>query len=93
MKDVRNKGNVGDLNEALNLHLRGVSSVPALSFMTPQMTMHDCNLGEYEVIPCEPLHDVKGYIKHLWDELPSRISSDENNILASALDAAFQSKV
>ena len=35
------------------------------------------NLEMYEVAPAESLHDLKGHIKNLWDELPSHLTEQE----------------
>ena len=37
-------------------------------------TLEELNLDRYEVTHCDPLHDFKNVIVHLFDELPSQIN-------------------
>ena len=59
-----------DLENSLDLILRGVSRVPALLLANPTCELASLNLGKYEMVACEPLHDIKGHVKQLITELP-----------------------
>lgn len=58
----------------LNKTLRGVASVPALLLTNPVQNLSSLNLGRYEVVASEPLHDLKGHIINLLVELPHILS-------------------
>ena len=42
--------------------------VPALLYNNPNANLESLNLGGYEVLPCEPMHDISHHI-----ELPAHI--------------------
>ena len=63
--------------EELKSHLRGVQRVPALLLLNLYAPLEDMNLFNYEVLPFEPLHDLKGHIAKLLDQLPSVITNAE----------------
>ena len=56
--------------------LRGVQRVLALLAFTPRAHLSRFALENYQVMPCEPLHDLKGHISHLLKELPSHLSKE-----------------
>ena len=64
------KNNANTLQKVLKDHLCGTARLPALTFKRPSSTLEDLNLQQYEVSPIEPLHDIKGHIKNVWDVLP-----------------------
>ena len=56
----------------------------------PVQALRDINLGRYEILACEPLHDVKGHLHNLLDELPhilpaGEVSTEINTLLKSTL--------
>ena len=40
--------------------LCGVQRVPSVLLLAPEATLAELHLGSYCVLPCEPLHDLKG---------------------------------
>lgn len=48
---------------------RGISNVPALLQGVPHMDLEDFGLSHYEVAPVKPLHDIKGHLCNLIQEL------------------------
>ena len=62
-----------ELQNLLDEDLHGVSRVPALLFTNPSKTHESLNLGSYEVLPCEPMHDIE----NLLTELPAHIEEEE----------------
>jgi len=50
-----------ELQQQLDEILRGVQRVPALLLLNPAQSLADLNLQYYEVVACEPLHDLKGH--------------------------------
>ena len=55
--------------------LCGVQRVPSLLMFSPECALGDLNLQDYEVIPFEPLHDLKGYLGSVLRKLPPVIQS------------------
>ena len=43
--------------------------------LDPAQTLDSLNLSLYEVLDCEPLHDLKGHTTHLLKELPHLLPS------------------
>lgn len=60
MKSVKGKGNVKDMQHVLDHHLRGVDRVPALCYNDPTTPLAEKNLKDFEIIPSELLHCLKG---------------------------------
>ena len=50
--------------------LKGVQRVPTVLVSHPQQSLASLNLLQYEVLDCEPLHDLKGHIRNLLTEIP-----------------------
>ena len=48
---------------------RGIVNVPALLQGVPETPLVDLCLDKYEISPVEPLHDHKGHLSNLIDEL------------------------
>lgn len=57
--------------------LRGIQRVPALCFPNQTASMKDLNLGQYEAVPVEPLHDLKEHINIILKELPKHLTEEE----------------
>jgi len=58
------------LERLLNEILMGAQRVPSLLISDPKQALGDLNIADYEIIDCEPLHDLKGHLHHLLTELP-----------------------
>ena len=48
---------------------RGIVNVPALLQGMPEKPLSELNLQQYEISPIEPLHDLKGHLSNLIDEV------------------------
>ena len=48
---------------------KGIVNVPALLQGTPEASLKSLGLEIYEIAPTEPLHDIKGHISNLIEEL------------------------
>ena len=66
-----------DFEANLKEHLAGVHRVPALIFHNQDKSMEESGLNLYEVAPSESLHDLKGHISNIWDELPYCLNDTE----------------
>jgi len=53
------------LYSQLREELKGIQRVPALCFPNQTSSLQDLNLAQYEVVPVEPLHDLKEHINNL----------------------------
>lgn len=65
--------------------LRGVSRVPALLLTNSTQSLSSLGLERYEVVACEPLHDLKGHIINLITELPHILQEGETATRCSHL--------
>ena len=54
--------------------------------------MKQLNLENYEISPVEPLHDIKGHIKNIWDILPVVLQKETKKLFANALKTCFGNK-
>ncbi len=63
-----------DMQEELGRILKGAQRVPTLLVLNPQQPLISLNLSQYEILDCEPLHDLKGHISHLLEEVPHLLS-------------------
>jgi hypothetical protein len=82
----------GDLDTLLNEVLRGVSRVPALLLTNPLQQLSSLNLGKYEIVASEPLHDIKGHLINLITELPSILPPGETKYKSTHLIDSWRKK-
>ena len=80
------------LEAQLKEELRGIQRVPALSFPAQTTSMKEQNLGSYEVVPVEPLHDLKEHINNILKELPKHLNDTESTLFEEALEAVLSTK-
>lgn len=59
-----------ELQQRLYAILKGAQRVPSLLLSTPTQSLCSLNLDEYTILDCEPLHDLKGHLLNLFEELP-----------------------
>ena len=83
-----------ELELQLKEHMRGISRVPALLCHQQNVSPDQCNLGTYEVLATESLHDLKNHIKHIWDELPlnNRLNREELSLFLEVTEALLTYK-
>lgn len=62
-----------EVQEKLASLLHGVVRPPALCCDDPKRTVKDLHIDNYEVLACEPLHDLTNVIQNLIDELPYHV--------------------
>ena len=48
---------------------RGITNVPALLHGVPDKSLVEYGLQNYEISPIEPLHDTKGHLSNMIDEI------------------------
>ena len=54
------EANTPELKQKLRNEIHGIQRLPTLFFSEPETTTEELLLNSYEILPCEPLHDVKG---------------------------------
>ena len=54
----------------LTKYLKGVQRVPTLIISDPTKPLSQSCLSSYEILESEPLHDIKGHLTNLFEEVP-----------------------
>ena len=62
---------------------RGITNVPALLQNTPNVPLDSIYLHNYEILPTEPLHDIKGHLSNVTDELLAHTTGNVKKKLSS----------
>ena len=73
-----------DAKEAQQFHERslcGRQGLPLLLQDNPYTPLEDLNLENFEIMPVEPLHDVKGVVKKSFEHIPGPIHIVDENII------------
>jgi len=65
------------LEEIFHEELHGIARLPALMADTLTKSADELNIGTYEVMSCEPLHDITNIVQNILTELPHHIE-DQN---------------
>ncbi|CAG2231598.1 unnamed protein product [Mytilus edulis] len=61
------------LQEEMSDLLHGISRPPALLLHYPEKSLTESNVSCYEVLPCEPLHDISNVVQNIIQELPHHV--------------------
>ena len=77
------------LQKELQEILQGVQRVPSLLFLKPEQELSEINLTHYHILDCEPLHDIKGHLLHLFIELPSILPPSIKNMCSECIQACL----
>ena len=80
------------LQSQLREELKGIQRVPALCFPDQSASMKDLHLTQYEVVPVEPLHDLKEHINNILKELPKHLTNEEKPLFEEAIEAVLSTK-
>ena len=71
--EARGQSTEGKLKPELQCELtsilEGAQRVSTLLTLNPTQTLTSLNLGNYEVLDCEPLHDIKGHLNNILPEI------------------------
>ena len=54
----------------LKTEMHDIQRVPSLLFNCPDGDLNLIGLESYEILACEPLHDIENHIKILFEEIP-----------------------
>ena len=77
------------LQAELTALLSGAQRVPTLLILNPTQPLASLNLPRYEVLDCEPLHDIKGHLHNLLPEIPHLLSPDLKEQCQRLLDTTI----
>ena len=84
-RKLKTRGATKDaLQSSLLLELQGLQRVPALCTQQPQAPLPH-QMQRYQVLPVEPLHDVKGVPLHTMLEMVHQLPKDQSNDLEKIL--------
>ena len=78
-----------ELQQTLHKALHGVQRVPSLLIHDPMQDLSKLHLEQYQVLDCEPLHDLKGHISNLLTELPSILEPNITKHYKKVLDVGL----
>lgn len=67
----------------------GITNVPALLQGVPDVPLCELGLEHYEISPVEPLHDIKGHLSNLIDELRKSLSGEVQRQVEGVCSAAL----
>ena len=65
-----------DLERELISELQDVQRVPALLYCDPIPSFESLNLGSYEALGCEPMHDISNHIANVVEELSKHLQGE-----------------
>ena len=77
------------LTSCLTDILQGVQRVPTLLTLNPAQSLTTLNLTKYEVLDCEPLHDLKGHLYNLLPDIPYLLPSQLKTECQQLLDTTL----
>lgn len=89
INDVEGKPIKKNLEATLKHEMKGISRPPALCCGDVNESLDELNLGRYEVSQVEPLHDLKGHIKNLWEILPEHVPVETNKVMKNEIEVAL----
>ena len=78
------------LSQKLVSEMHGMQRLPSL--INSDRNLLFTFLSNYEILGCEPLHDVKQHIDNLYAELPSHLSKTEKKIMEDTILNSFSQK-
>ncbi|XP_048583669.1 uncharacterized protein LOC125563042 [Nematostella vectensis] len=81
-----------EMQKLLTEEMKGKQRVPALLFNTPTESLTNLNLESYEVIPCEPLHDLGNHIANFFAEFPSHLMGEEKALIEETITLSLAGK-
>ena len=62
----KSSDNASKMLQKLKTEMHGIQRVPSLHFNCPEGDIDLMYLGNYEILACEPLHDIENHIKNLF---------------------------
>ena len=78
------------LQTKLEQEVKGIQRVPAIIFENPLADCNKFNLINYEILGTEPLHDINGHIKNLFEEIVEHVPN--KTYLQNVLTSSYEGK-
>ena len=72
--------------------MKGVQRLPSLLLTNPSQSLDELNLQNYTILDCEPLHDLKGHLSNLFDELPHILEKSLAEDVSAILNVHLHTK-
>ena len=69
--------------------MAGLVRLPALCFGKGSTSFEKMNFARYEISPVEPLHDLKGHIKNVWELLPHHLEGKTKKFFLEEVQLAL----
>ena len=69
--------------------MHGMQRFPSLLHADPNMASM---LKDYEILGCEPFHDLKHQIENLYAELPHHLNKVERKLMENIIYTSFENK-
>ena len=79
-----------EMQEKLTEVLKGAQRVPSLLVLNPTQSLQDLNLKDYEVLDCEPLHDLKGHANNLLQEVPGLMTPPHKQTITQIIQSTLK---
>ena len=70
--------------------MHGIQSVSSLLFNCSEGDLILMGLENYEILACEPLHDIENHIKNLFEEIPHQMADKKKG--TDFIGAGFNGK-
>ena len=67
--------------------------VPSLLLLNPSQSLQGTALSTHEILASEPLHDLKGHLSNLLNEMPGLLKDDERTQCQDLITAKIRQKV
>jgi len=81
-----------ELQDLLTMEMQGKQRVPALLVNTPEASLATLGLEHYEILPCEPLHDIGHHIENFFTEFPKHLACHESNLIDETAQVSIGGK-
>ena len=91
-RGIYNGTKKGELQDLLTEEMCGKQRVPALLFNNPKASLGDYCLPTYEILPCEPLHDISHHIENVLQEVPAHLTEPESKLLQESTNLCLGNK-
>ncbi len=82
-----------ELEATFNDLKRGVVNFPALLTAQPETSHDEQNLRHYEILPTEPLHDFKGHMSNIIEELKETLSGEVKAEIDKVVESTLKETV
>ena len=69
--------------------MHGMQRFPSLMLADPSITPM---LEHYEILGCEPLHDIKHHIENMFAELPHHLNKAEKKLMEETIQLSLERK-